>query len=856
MGAGTLHRSMTAGQTTIAATLAADHDFDILLKPLSHPDLGDIRIHENLFAIGRTEPPFDSYASDIVADLSRRHARIFFERGGIYIADLDSKNGTTVNGVNVQQKITRLHDGDEICFGGSLSYRVRLGARAEMAVSATRLVSLTLTPERDDLGLQPIVIAQFPFLISKADEVFSRYKDEYPHQVNYISRRHAHIFLKGGSPFVEDLGSTNGTFVSGKRLDEHAAPLEEGDVLAFGGHHFVYQVSLEKEEADPTVTKLSPAARGPTERRPAERGPAVPGAAERGVPENRVDADKTTFVAAADSFLDIFCVDPAPRDDELNAEEEKPPGNAGKETDKRPTRGKFAILWSELSEAFSGRERKNNSRKRASWWGASLLAVLALLAFGVVFNGSQERQLKELLASGDYAQAAALADQTLEREPDNVQAKALGTEALLKANLPQWLAMLKARDFDRASAALAEMKNLGAHNADIAPMANELAWMANLEQFVMSRGGVEAPIRIYADEERIKAILKQWDEDPQGHQRIFDAIASTVPEFRDPYAQALSHLRKLQSDDAVYLAAIERLKGAIANELKQDQPEALEPILKEYAEKYPRLGGLDGVRQDLRQYTEAENLAGSRQLGPLIALLEKARFATPVFQEKFRALASGNRFPPADVVTQYRAVSKSWREGDTKQAFAGLQKMNAGSWADAVAKELEHKKAIAEQFAALQKARGARDYDERVLSFYGSLNPDEDVYFIQATESDVKLYKGKALGRAQELASQAEARWRQYRDNGAIEGAQRLETAISNKFRTQAGLLSGAQEDAQQSMRIYAQLKTDAPAQWKTLQEEINAEAELQRKSLQELRNVLEPRLLKAKLALLGNEEK
>jgi hypothetical protein len=43
----------------------------------------------------------------------------------------------------------------------------------------------------------------------------------------------------------------------------------------------------------------------------------------------------------------------------------------------------------------------------------------------------------------------------------------------------------------------------------------------------------------------------------------------------------------------------------------------------------------------------------------------------------------------------------------------------------------------------------------------------------------------------------------------------------------------------------------DHPAQWSKVHEEINAEAEMQRRSLLDLRKVLEPRLFKAKLALL-----
>lgn len=808
----------------------AEQKFTIVLKPLSYPELGDIRIDEDLFAIGRTEAPFISYAPEIVADLSRRHARIFSEYGAVYIADLDSKNGTTVNGVNVRQKIIRLQQGDEICFGRALSYQVHLSACVQTPGRAVKLVSLTLSPERGELGLQPIVVTQFPFLISKADATFSRYKDAHPHQVNYISRRHAHIFLKGGVPFIEDLGSTNGTFVAGKRLDEHAVALTDGDSIAFGGHYFAYKVSLQKEESevDPTVTKLSPAAT-----------------------EDAGDMDKTTFVGAAGSFLDIFCVDHA-QDDEVNHEALQQADDARKETEQ--PRGKFRIFISELTEALAGSERKGI--RHAFWWGTALAAVLAMVALLLYHSGAPERDLKNLMASGDYGRAAMVANQYLERFPDNAEVKALGTEALLKASVPQWLSMLKIREFDRASAVLASMKKLGTRNADLQVLVSELEWIANLEKFVAGQGGVDAPIRIYADEQKINALLQRWNEDTMGHQRALARILSYVPEFKDPYAEALSHLRKLQSDDSVYLAAIERLKTAISTELNRDRPEALEAVLTEYAEKYPRIGGLDNVRQDLRQYMEIDNNLRAGSLGPLIILLANARFSSPPFQAKFRTLTSGSRLPPAEVVGQYQAVSKAWRAGETKQAFADLQKMATGPWAELASRQLAHKTAIAEQFAALQKTRGATGYDERLLSFYEALDPDEDVYFLRATAADIGLYKDKALKRAQDRVSRAQAQWQQYRDSGAIAAEQRLEDQISPQFRTQARLLSEAYGGMQQGMRIYAQLTADTPAEWRKAQDEIKAEAEQQRRSLLELRTVLAPGLLKAKLALLSSQAK
>ncbi|HYD80387.1 MAG TPA: FHA domain-containing protein [Paucimonas sp.] len=520
-----------AGGAAPAARSAAPA-VGVVLRPLSHPELGDIRIDgESLFAIGRTEPPFVSYALEAVADLSRRHARIFIESGVAYLADLGSKNGTAVNGVQLRERIGRLRDGDEVCFGKTLAYRVQIEAGVEGGggAVAARLLSLTLSPEHGDLGLQPIVVTSFPFLISKTDTVFARYKEAHPHQVNYLSRRHAHIFLKDGRPFVEDLGSTNGTFLGGKRLDEHAAPLAEGDVLAFGGHHFVYRVGLRTEEAQdqPTVTRLN--------RPPRPEAPGAGGASDP------AGADKTTFVAAPDSFLDIFCVDPAAgQEDEVNGEVQGPAPAA--ESERR--RGRMGIFLAELAGALA--DGKRPGFERGMRWGMALLATLGLLALGGYLAGAPERNLKDLLARGDYAQAAQLASRYLEDDADDaIELGPLATEALLKSALPRWNAMLAARDFTGAGAVVAEMKRLGRRNPGVQPLVNELEWVGEVERFVVERGGADAPPKDAADEARTNALVAQWNEGAQAHQSAFAAISVHVPEFRDRYAETLSHLRKL-----------------------------------------------------------------------------------------------------------------------------------------------------------------------------------------------------------------------------------------------------------------------------------------------------------------------
>ena len=48
-----------------------------------------------------------------------------------------------------------------------------------------------------------------------------------------VSRRHAALRMTGDGPAVEDLGSSNGTWVNGERI-EGQRPIEEGDTVRFG----------------------------------------------------------------------------------------------------------------------------------------------------------------------------------------------------------------------------------------------------------------------------------------------------------------------------------------------------------------------------------------------------------------------------------------------------------------------------------------------------------------------------------------------------------------------------------------------------------------------------------------------
>jgi hypothetical protein len=107
------------------------------------------------------------------------------------------------------------------------------------------------------------------------------------------------------------------------------------------------------------------------------------------------------------------------------------------------------------------------------------------------------------------------------------------------------MAHLKARRYDRAAQAVAQMRRLSRNNADAMPLVAEIAWIGEVERFVAARGGADAPVRSPADRARIRQLVRQWQDDQQTHQRASATIAVIVPAFRDTYAQAASDMRKL-----------------------------------------------------------------------------------------------------------------------------------------------------------------------------------------------------------------------------------------------------------------------------------------------------------------------
>ncbi|HEY2123605.1 MAG TPA: FHA domain-containing protein [Chthoniobacterales bacterium] len=163
-------------------------------------------------------------------EVSRRHCRIFFEKGSWFVEDLGSQRGTVVNG-SVIRSPTELKPGDQIQigpvtvgFGSGTSDSVPVPA-ALGPVNPVGAVLLKGTPAPEiPLGSQ--------LIFGRGDEVDVLLNDP------VVSRRHAMVETGPSGYRLLDLHSKSGSFVNGRRFDEH--DLVIGDQIQLGPFFFAY----------------------------------------------------------------------------------------------------------------------------------------------------------------------------------------------------------------------------------------------------------------------------------------------------------------------------------------------------------------------------------------------------------------------------------------------------------------------------------------------------------------------------------------------------------------------------------------------------------------------------------------
>ncbi len=233
----------------------------------------DVEIKEGRLTIGRDA------GNDIVLDhedISGFHAEIHNDNGKISLVDLASRNGTSHQGKKIQGRV-ELKAWDEIAFASIQAEVVdpekRRPTKAMRSVTDDDLESPVIaqpTPEKpgtaadiDKTKARPSVSGWV--LLGLSEEVkgskmplsgtMTVGRDEaceltLPNEM--ASRHHARLTVEGDKLFVEDLGSTNGTWINGKKTSGRAE-VSHGDELRFDTTR--YKATLAGSDLDKTAAR-------------------------------------------------------------------------------------------------------------------------------------------------------------------------------------------------------------------------------------------------------------------------------------------------------------------------------------------------------------------------------------------------------------------------------------------------------------------------------------------------------------------------------------------------------------------------------------------------------------------------
>jgi len=180
--------------------------------------------------------------------VSRKHAKITVQDGHVSVEDMGSTNGTFVDGKRLSDgESVEIKDATELMFGSvTLKYEAPLASideaveepepeEAEEPTEPDVVAEVETEPETEPVEETTVLAA---FLVSKDDSmrfeiaegtntIGRRDGSDIVISDPYISGSHAELVAENGVFTITDVGSTNGTFVNGVRLE----PNQPKDIL-------------------------------------------------------------------------------------------------------------------------------------------------------------------------------------------------------------------------------------------------------------------------------------------------------------------------------------------------------------------------------------------------------------------------------------------------------------------------------------------------------------------------------------------------------------------------------------------------------------------------------------------------
>jgi pSer/pThr/pTyr-binding forkhead associated (FHA) protein len=185
--------------------------------------------------------------NDIVIDhlsVSRRHAEIHYDHGHWLVADLDSANGTFVNG----QRVTTvpLYHADTITVGKMHLhfFDTPMEQDDQMICDSAEERTMVLSESNDPRGCLTVVKGKQrgkEFILDAERTLIGR-SSECDIQLSdwRVAKTHAHVVRRGPRFLIEDLGTWGAIHVNGAPVKENM--LREGDMIQIGGTRMTFRM--------------------------------------------------------------------------------------------------------------------------------------------------------------------------------------------------------------------------------------------------------------------------------------------------------------------------------------------------------------------------------------------------------------------------------------------------------------------------------------------------------------------------------------------------------------------------------------------------------------------------------------
>ena len=170
--------------------------------------------------------------------LSRKHAQLEKRGAGIWIRDLDSQNGTYVNGERIEEAMPLSSD-DAIQLG---RYEVYIEGVKEAAADT---IVFTVT---NNEGKQRYALVGEEVIIGRSPSC------DIPITHKGISRKHFKLSSEDAQWFIEDLGSQNGTRLNGNLIKDRS-PFSVGDIVQIS--EYTFEISILEPEITNADDELS-----------------------------------------------------------------------------------------------------------------------------------------------------------------------------------------------------------------------------------------------------------------------------------------------------------------------------------------------------------------------------------------------------------------------------------------------------------------------------------------------------------------------------------------------------------------------------------------------------------------------